>query len=235
MKFTDTQLILLTEAAKRDDRAIVIPDRIKGAAASKVLDRLIKAGVIEELASNKLPTLRRDDDGTQYALRITQLGVRAINADEPTAASRVVAKAGDRAGGNTKNPSGRTPRKAPRAIDSPDKSKADQHRERTQSAERGGGVGEGARVATAGKEGNHPVTGEAMQPGQRSGSKLAKVIGLLQRSNGASNDELCATTGWLPHTARAALTGLRKKGFTIERSAEPRGKETKTVYRIMGA
>jgi Protein of unknown function (DUF3489) len=24
-------------------------------------------------------------------------------------------------------------------------------------------------------------------------------------------------TGWLPHTARAALTGLRKRGFTVER------------------
>jgi len=38
---------------------------------------------------------------------------------------------------------------------------------------------------------------------------------LLQRDCGATLDELVASTGWLPHTTRAALTGLRKRGFTI--------------------
>jgi hypothetical protein len=30
--------------------------------------------------------------------------------------------------------------------------------------------------------------------------------------------DLVAATNWLPHTARAALTGLRKKGHTIIRN-----------------
>jgi hypothetical protein len=38
---------------------------------------------------------------------------------------------------------------------------------------------------------------------------------MLQRPEGASLDDLVALTGWLPHTTRAALTGLRKKGFHI--------------------
>lgn len=46
-------------------------------------------------------------------------------------------------------------------------------------------------------------------------SKTTRVIALLQRQDGASLDELVAETGWQPHTARAALTGLRKKGHTI--------------------
>ena len=46
-------------------------------------------------------------------------------------------------------------------------------------------------------------------------SKTARVIALLQRQDGASLDELVAETGWQRHTARAALTGLRKKGFII--------------------
>jgi hypothetical protein len=29
--------------------------------------------------------------------------------------------------------------------------------------------------------------------------------------------QLTKTLGWLPHTVRAALTGLRKSGFTIQR------------------
>lgn len=48
-------------------------------------------------------------------------------------------------------------------------------------------------------------------------SQISVVIGLLLRNDGASLDELITATGWLPHTTRAALTGLRKKGHGIER------------------
>ena len=51
----------------------------------------------------------------------------------------------------------------------------------------------------------------------RSGSKQALVVGMLTKPQGARLDALVAATGWLPHTARAALTGLRKRGFAIER------------------
>ena len=54
----------------------------------------------------------------------------------------------------------------------------------------------------------------------RAGSKLAEVVGLLCREGGASIDELIAATDWLPHTTRAALTGLRKRGYAIERRRE---------------
>lgn len=43
------------------------------------------------------------------------------------------------------------------------------------------------------------------------------VLDLLMRQEGASLDELVAATGWLPHSARAALTALRKKRHAIER------------------
>ena len=55
-------------------------------------------------------------------------------------------------------------------------------------------------------------------------TKTAAVIALLKRDIGATLAELIAATGWLPHTTRAALTGLRKKGHVIERSK--RGEET---------
>lgn len=61
--------------------------------------------------------------------------------------------------------------------------------------------------------------------------KSAAVIALLQRDGGATLAELIAATGWLPHTTRAALTGLRKKGHVIERTR--RGEET--CYRITTA
>ena len=54
---------------------------------------------------------------------------------------------------------------------------------------------------------------------KRRGTKQARVITLLRRDTGASLRELIAATGWLPHTTRAALTGLRHKGFVLDRAS----------------
>ena len=75
-----------------------------------------------------------------------------------------------------------------------------------------------ARAPSAGKD--------AITP--RSGSKLAGVIDLLRREDGAPVSELMAITGWLPHTTRAALTGLRKRGYAVVRQVADGG----SVYRI---
>ena len=61
--------------------------------------------------------------------------------------------------------------------------------------------------------------------------KIDKVIALLRHEHGATLAELIDATGWLPHTTRAALTGLRKKGHVLEKSK--RGEAT--CYRIAEA
>jgi hypothetical protein len=48
-------------------------------------------------------------------------------------------------------------------------------------------------------------------------SKIGAVIALMRCEGGATLTELIAATGWQPHTTRAALTGLRKKGHIIDR------------------
>jgi hypothetical protein len=51
----------------------------------------------------------------------------------------------------------------------------------------------------------------------------------MKRAKGATLDELIEATDWLPHTTRAALTGLRKRGIAVERVKDAaRG----SVYRI---
>ena len=65
----------------------------------------------------------------------------------------------------------------------------------------------------------------------RPNSKSAAVVELLRRPDGAALDELTVVTGWQKHTARAALTGLKKKGHTIERTKEG----AVSRYRITGA
>src|SRR5271166_4698554 len=73
-------------------------------------------------------------------------------------------------------------------------------------------------------------SGVAPRPiSSRGGTKIAQVIALLERPGGATLAELVAATGWLPHTTRAALTGLRKRGYAvgIDRADKARG----SVYR----
>jgi Protein of unknown function (DUF3489) len=67
----------------------------------------------------------------------------------------------------------------------------------------------------------------------RRGTKIAHVIELLQRDQGAKLDELIAATGWLPHTARAALTGLRHRGYEVRLERGEKGRAS--VYRAFAA
>ena len=58
----------------------------------------------------------------------------------------------------------------------------------------------------------------------------AQLIQLLTRKAGADVATISEKLGWLPHTTRAALTGLRKSGFEI--SSEKRGTGKPSHYRI---
>lgn len=78
--------------------------------------------------------------------------------------------------------------------------------------------------------------GVAEQPEQHSigaaprpGSKQALIVEMLSKERGATIDALIKATGWLPHTTRAALTGLRKRGFAVERIPRAPGAP---LYRI---
>lgn len=46
-------------------------------------------------------------------------------------------------------------------------------------------------------------------------SKINQVKTLLRRSDGCTLADIVSATGWLPHTSRAVLTGLRKKGYVL--------------------
>lgn len=51
----------------------------------------------------------------------------------------------------------------------------------------------------------------------RASSKQAKLVGLLSRKSGVTIIKASQTLGWQAHTTRAALTGLKKRGYMIER------------------
>jgi hypothetical protein len=228
MKLSDSQLILLANAAKRNDRIVIIPDGNKADPAN-TMRPLLKARLVDEIsASGKLPIWRRDDNGAAWALRITEAGLKSINADDSgatvaTAQPDVV---------DTK--SGNAPTAAVKAAASSRRATASSKTAAT--SKEGGRAKKGSAPATlsSGNASQASTPRSSKQP--RDGSKLAAVIDMLRRSNGASTQELISATGWLPHTTRAALTGLRRRGLTIERTTGKRGKETATtIYRIVGA
>ena len=55
------------------------------------------------------------------------------------------------------------------------------------------------------------------EPLPRPESKIAMVTRLLERSEGATLDEMVEATGWLPHTTRAALTWVKKRGHAFSK------------------
>ena len=63
----------------------------------------------------------------------------------------------------------------------------------------------------------------------RASTKRAMLIGMLERAQGASVAEIGQRLGWLPHTVRAAITGLRHAGREVTRSKNESGQ---TVYRL---
>ncbi len=60
-------------------------------------------------------------------------------------------------------------------------------------------------------------------------TRQEQLTKLLNRKSGASIAQIQKVFGWQPHTARAAISTLRKAGTVIERSDTDKG----AVYRIV--
>lgn len=73
-----------------------------------------------------------------------------------------------------------------------------------------------AKASTKTARKTNGVTTKATDPMPAKGpSKQRLLANLLLRDEGATLDDMIAATGWLPHTTRAALTGLKKKGYAL--------------------
>ena len=185
-KLTDTQLIILSKGAQRDDGAAIVPQGMKGAAAARVAASLIARKLMREIRQKPgMPLWRKDAEDRCFSLVVLRAGREAIGVEdeaegEPPASKPGMAKA------------------SPKAIGSP----------KGQSVEQGPAA-------------NSPP---------RAGSKQATIVDMLAGPKGATLDALVEATDWLPHTMRAALTGLRKRGFEIDRS---RDDKRGSVYRIV--
>ena len=206
-KFSNGQRELLRGAAEREDRLLPIAPHLKSVAAQKVAAKLVGAGLAKEVkAKAGEPIWRRDTETERaYALKLTALGAKAVAADVANVSESVDAAATDTSPGD--RPARRTSRarsNAPQPVENG-------------AEERGANE----RLAGASEPSRRPP---------RPGSKLDRVLGTLSTDKGATLDELTRATGRLPHTARAALTGLRHRGYDVRLVRG--GSETASVYRL---
>ena len=193
-KLTDTQLVLLSAASRREDRYLTPPAGARLGPARKAAAKLLEAGFVKELRARKDAPVWRSDEETEqsFTLKLTAAGLKAI--------------AGEADG---------------------------ESEEASRSRERSGGEGDSELQAVE-TRGPDPVRDAEPVPSRpaalRGGTKIASVIAMLKKDEGATIDEIVAATAWLPHTTRAALTGLRKRGYAV---ASDRSDPTRsTVYRI---
>jgi len=94
-KLTDTQLVILSAASNRENRAVLpLPKslKIKGAAITKTLKSLLKKGLLEEKPANRETVAwREDEDGRRISLSVTDSGIAALDsepADKPAKSGR---------------------------------------------------------------------------------------------------------------------------------------------------
>jgi hypothetical protein len=79
IKLSDTQLVLLSQAAQHPERAVTIPERLRGGAVQRVVGPLLVKGLVEAVPNRgEMPVYKVEADGSRLALRITVVGLLAL-------------------------------------------------------------------------------------------------------------------------------------------------------------
>jgi biotin operon repressor len=254
LKLSDTARIVLTRAAERPDRLATFHRKLPMAARNKVIDSLLRQGVLEETAGSyrTAPIIEQDGGLLLTTLRLTDAGFHAIGAEPPVDAPKAphaastdtvaqdaaeVTEARDAAAVPPAGANGRdTLRQAAQMV--LDAWEDEANRATDIIAAMDAPIAR-LRSILAGRTSARPA---GTPRGPREGTKQATVLAMLRRTEGASGPQIAEATGWNSNTVRGFLAGLKKKGFTIEALERVRmvgpnkegAKGSYTIYRIAG-
>jgi DNA-binding MarR family transcriptional regulator len=183
-KLTDTQLVILSAAAGREDHAVLpLIDTLNAnkAALTRSINSLLKRDlIIEKPVKTSAPSWREEEDH-KIGLYIADAGLKALGIETGGDGAETAAQSSDSA-----------------------------RRARSRPKTRTGAKGDGPDRTT----------------------KADHVLDMLRQPNGVALSEIQDATKWQPHTVRAFISGLRKKGTEIGRTRNDAGE---CVYSITGA
>src|SRR3989454_11712283 len=81
-RLTETQWMVLSAASQRDDHCAMLPPRLRGGAAQKVVKKMLDLGLVESVrARGDLPVWRREGDGWPMGLGPTNPGLGRIQGE----------------------------------------------------------------------------------------------------------------------------------------------------------
>src|SRR5215216_1762048 len=92
MKLTDTQLIILSSASRRQDGLATLPETLKAGAAKTSVTKLLGLGLLTEMRVKRdQPAWRTDEEEKPLGLKITKAGSAAIAVeDEPAEEAQAI-------------------------------------------------------------------------------------------------------------------------------------------------